>query len=85
MTDARAFHELGERDPFQDAARLVVDADPDLLQDAVTLAVIGVLHHDDLRTLDRGHDVGECDLRRSRGRVRSRRRPPASSARARRP
>ena len=85
VADAGALDELGERDALEDAARLVVDADPDLLQDAVPLAVVGVLGQHDLRAFDRGDDVGERDLARWRGRARSRRRRRASSARARRP
>ena len=62
--NARPLDELRERDVLEHAPALVVDADPDLLQDAVALAMVGVLRERELRTLDRGHDVGERDLLR---------------------
>ena len=82
VADAGPLDELGERDVLEHAAGLLVDADPHLLQDAVALAVVGVLGQRQLRAFDRGDDVGERDLARAGARARSRRRRRASSARA---
>ena len=81
----RPLDEFRERDLFEVPARLVGDADPDLLQDAVAFAVVGMLGERELRPFDRGDDVGQGDLVRPAGRARSRRRRRASSAPARRP
>ena len=70
MTDAGPVDELGEREPLQDLAGLVGDADPHLLQDAVPLAVVVLAHQGGERAVDRGEDVGQRDLgRRSRQHV----------------
>ena len=44
VTDAGPVDEVGEREPLEDLAGLVGDADPDLLQDAVALAVVVLAH-----------------------------------------
>ena len=43
VADAGAGDEVGEREALEHVAALLVDADPHLLQDAVALAVVGVL------------------------------------------
>jgi hypothetical protein len=58
VADARALDERLQGDAFQDEARLLVDADPHFLQTRSALAMVGVARTE-LRTLDRGDDVGE--------------------------
>ena len=64
VADHRPLDELRERHLLEIPAGLVRHADPDLLQDAVAFAVVGVLGEGELRTFDRGDDLGERDLAR---------------------
>ena len=51
MPDARALDQVGEREALQDLTGLVGDADPHLLEDAVTLAVVVLARSPDAITL----------------------------------
>ena len=62
VADPRALDELREREALEDLAGLVGHPDPDLLQHAVTLAVVVLAHQRGERAVDRGEDVGERDL-----------------------
>ena len=70
MADPRAVDELGERVAGEELAHLLGDPDPDLLQDAVALAVVVLAHERGERAVDRGEDLGDRDLgRRAREHV----------------
>ena len=62
MADAGALDQIGQREALEDLAGLVRDADPHLLEHAVALAVVVLLHQRGQRTLDRGEDLGQRDL-----------------------
>ena len=70
VTDLGPVDELREREALEDLARLLGHAHPHLLEHAVALAVVVLVHQGDERAVDRGEDVGERDLlRRARQHV----------------
>ena len=62
VTDAGALDELGEREALEELAHFLRDADPDLLEDAVALAVVVLAHHRRERSFDGGDDLGQRDV-----------------------
>ncbi len=62
VTDPGPLDQVLECEPLVDLTGLVRDADPHLLEHAVTLAVVVLAHEGGERAVDRGEDVGQRDL-----------------------
>ena len=64
VPDPGSFHEVGEREAFEELAHLLRNAHPHLLEDAVTLAVVVLVNRGGEGTVDRAQDLGQGDLGR---------------------
>jgi hypothetical protein len=67
VTDTGPVHEVGQGVSLQQAPHFVGDVDPDLLEDAMALAVVMLVDRGREGTINGGQDLGQGDLGRWAG------------------